>query len=381
MANNKAKPNYDHKANARLCNYVRRKYSNQLSHGALQIYLLAMPYLEERQSGFCKQVTTNYDKIAYAACKDYSGLKKPLLELQNVLCDIRIGKPIKGGKCATVIRRYTLSELQEQKLKSLIIDKSPVHAQELSAILESRTFVYGDNLECQPYWNISKTGRVSSNKPNVQGDSRHDRVKNLRCGLQNGRVLLDLDIEQAEPSIIQQALKYEFDTDPYDLLAKARGIDRNKAKPEINMLAYATSAVKIIKHWPPKPQELFGPYAEALDDYKARLWESGKPQGKQRRFVDTLGGSRIYADKGQRTHKGKMLNWHIQGTVADIINTASIEIIQREQAEGWKLLFPVHDSIYVVGKIQQQDELKQVIIEKAQSLNLDISATASVTAV
>jgi DNA polymerase I-like protein with 3'-5' exonuclease and polymerase domains len=103
------------------------------------------------------------------------------------------------------------------------------------------------------------------------------------------------------------------------------------------------------------------------------LWESGRPIGKQRRFADTLGGSRISADRGQRNHKGRVFNWRIQGTVADIINSASLEIIQREKTEGWMLLFPVHDSIYVVGKIQQSEELKQVIVRKAKDLGLDLS--------
>ena len=186
-------------------------------------------------------------------------------------------------------------------------------------------------------------------------------------------MLFDFDIKQAEPSIIQHVLKYKFNSDPYDLLANINGMDRQEAKSKINMLAYAKSAIKIVQHWPEKAQELFGPYAEALDKYKAKLWESGRPKGRQRRFIDTLGGSRVYADRGQRNHRGKILNWHIQGTVADIINTASIEIIQREQTEGWKLLFPVHDSIYVVGKIQLSAELKQVIVRKAKSLKLDLS--------
>ncbi len=365
------KGNYNYTANTRLCNYVRLKYRNQLSNGALQLYLFGMPYLEQKQSGFCLQVTANYDKIGQAACKDYSGLKKLLLELQDVLCEIQIGKPIKGGKKATIFRRLTLSELKEEKRKSKIIDKSPAHAKKLSEILESRTFVYGDTSECKPYWNIGKTGRVSSYKPNVQGDSKNDRIKNLRFGLQKGQVLFDLDIKQAEPSIIQQVLNYKFESDPYDLLAKVMGIDRQKAKSKMNMLAYANSAVDIIQYWPPKAQDLFGDYAEALDRYKVKLWESGKPRGKQRRFADTLGGSRIYADRGQRNHRGKVLNWRIQGTVADIINTASIEIIQKEQEKGWKLLFPVHDSIYVVGKNQQQ-EFKEIIVRNAKGLGLDL---------
>ncbi len=364
---------YNYLTNKKLSNYVRLKYQNQLSNGALQLYLLGMPYLEQKKSGFCHQFTANYDEIAKAACKDYSGLKRPLLELKGVLCKIQLGKPIKNGKKSTVIRRYTLSELKEEKRKSKIVDKDPVHAKELSAILESRPFVYGDNPECKPYWNIGKTGRVLSCRPNVQGNSKEDRVNKLRYGLQSGQVLFDFDIKQAEPSIIQHVLKYKFNSDPYDLLANINGMDRQEAKSKINMLAYAKSAIKIVQHWPEKAQELFGPYAEALDKYKAKLWESGRPKGRQRRFIDTLGGSRVYADRGQRNHRGKILNWHIQGTVADIINTASIEIIQREQTEGWKLLFPVHDSIYVVGKIQQSDELKQVIVRKAKSLKLDLS--------
>jgi hypothetical protein len=66
-------------------------------------------------------------------------------------------------------------------------------------------------------------------------------------GLQDGLRLFDLDIKQAEPSIIQQVLKYEFPSDPYEILAKIMGVDRNKAKPELNKLAYAPSATKIIK--------------------------------------------------------------------------------------------------------------------------------------
>ena len=370
--NGRSSKKYDYSANNKLNNYVRLKYWNQLSNGALQLYLFGMPYLEQKQSGFCQQVTANYDKIGQAACKDYSGIKKLLLELK-VLCEIQIGNPIKDGKKATIFRRLTLSELKEEKRKSKIIDKSPVSAKKLSEILESRTYVYGNEPECKPFWNISKTGRVLSCKPNVQGDSKDDRIKKLLHGLQNGQVLFDLDIKQAEPSIIQQVLKYKFDSDVYDLLANISGIDRQKAKSKINMLAYAASAVKIVRYWQKNAQELFMTYAEELDRYKAKLWESGKPKGKQRRFVETLGGSRICADKGERNHKGKILNWYIQGTIADITNAASIEIFQKEQTAGWKLLFPVHDSIYVVGKVQQSVELEQVIIRNAKSLNLDLS--------
>lgn len=115
---------YDFEANEKLCNFVRLHYRNRLSNGALQVYLLAMPYLEKRKSNFCQQVIANYDEIAQAACKDYSGLKERLNELQ-ILCDIQIGSPIKTQKKSTVFRRYALNELQAKRKKMLLIDEPP----------------------------------------------------------------------------------------------------------------------------------------------------------------------------------------------------------------------------------------------------------------
>lgn len=331
-----------------------------------------MPYLERKYAGLCKPVTANYEKIGAAACKDYSGLKKPLLELQNVLCNIKFSQPINGKKMATVFRRYTLKELQEKKLKAKIINTCPEHATKLSEILSNRSFIYGTNTECKPFWNIGKTGRILSSKPNVQGDSKGSRIQNLHMGLIGQQVLFDLNIKQAEPTIIQQVIGYKFDSDPYEKLAEIKNITRAEAKPEINRLAYSANAIKIINRWPLDTQEVFLPYAKKLERYKAKLWKLGKPQSKQRRFSDTLNGSRIFANKGERTHRGKILNWHIQETVADIINSACLEIIEKEKDTGWKLLFPVHDSIYVVGKNQQLEELKHIIEKKAVDLGLNL---------
>ncbi len=369
----KTKSKYDFEGNEKLCNYARLYYRNQLSNGAMQVYLLGMPYLERRKSGFCQPVIANYEQIGAATCKDYSGLKKPLLELQNVLCDIKFGQRINGKTQATVFRRYTLNELKEKKLKAKIINTSPTHAKELSEILSKRSFVYGKNTDCKPFWNIAKTGRILSRKPNVQGDRKEDRVENLRLGLKGEEVLFDLDIKQAEPSIIQQLIEYKFDFDPYEKLAEINKIKRAEAKPKINMLAYSADSLKIIRHWSLDTQKIFMPYATKLEEYKTKLWKKGKPQNGQRRFADTLGNSRIHANRGERTHKGKILNWHIQGTVADIINTACLEIIEKEKDMDWKLLFPVHDSMYIIGKNQQLTELKQILEKKTESIGLKLS--------
>jgi len=43
----------DYDAAAKLENYVRKRYRNQLSNGALSFYLCAMPYLERQGLGLC----------------------------------------------------------------------------------------------------------------------------------------------------------------------------------------------------------------------------------------------------------------------------------------------------------------------------------------
>ncbi len=67
------------------------------------------------------------------------------------------------------------------------------------------------------------------------------------------------------------------------------------------------------------------------------------------------------------------MNWHIQGTVADIINNAALDVIKKEPAEGWRLLFPEHDSIYVICRSSQIQKLRQIVIAKAKDLKLNLS--------
>lgn len=140
------------------------------------------------------------------------------------------------------------------------------------------------------------------------------------------------------------------------------------------MLAYASSAIRIVKHWPAKAQNVFMPYAEALDAYKDALWEKGKPRNKQRRFVHTLDGTKIVVDKSKQPHHGTILNWQIQGTVADITNGACLKILELEASKGWKLCFPVHDAVYVIGIPEQAVEINHIMEDEAQRLGLSLTA-------
>ena len=131
---------------------------------------------------------------------------------------------------------------------------------------------------------------------------------------------------------------------------------------------------KALSFWqcPPAEKE-FLPYAEALTAYKEKLWTIGKPRNKKRRYVHTLSGRKIEADRGKSAHRGQVLSWQIQGTVADILNAACLKIIGLESSKHWKLCFPVHDAAYVIGTPEQAAEIGAIMETEAKRLKQPLS--------
>jgi DNA polymerase I-like protein with 3'-5' exonuclease and polymerase domains len=67
------------------------------------------------------------------------------------------------------------------------------------------------------------------------------------------------------------------------------------------------------------------------------------------------------------------LSWQIQGTVADILNAACLKIIELETSKHWKLCFPEHDAVYVIGTPEQAAEIGQIMEAEAARLNLPLT--------
>lgn len=364
---------YDFEQAAKLEAYVRKRYRNQLNNGALSFYLCAFQPLERAGLGLCQPITATYPELAAAGFRSPSRIREVLDSLHGVLCEVLPGKPIKNGKEATRLRRYSLQELMNGEPKCKLINCTPAEAKALADILNSRTFVYDNAAACRPFWNVLKTGRVQSSRPNVQGDPETKRIENLCAGLQPGQVLIYADYKSAEPTIIQNVIGYRFDSDPYQLAADLLGIDRDSAKEKVNQLAYFPDSKAALSFWqcPPAEKE-FMPYAEALTAYKEKIWSIGAPHGKRRRFVNTLSGRKIEADRDARVHRGQVLSWQIQGTVADILTAACLKIIELEASKHWKLCFPVHDAIYAIGTPEQALEIGQIMEAEASRLKLPL---------
>ena len=121
------------------------------------------------------------------------------------------------------------------------------------------------------------------------------------------------------------------------------------------------------------------PYAKALDGFKDRLWEETKPPGRARRFITTPGGYRVYAETGGKHNRGAIFSWMVKGTIAEIINTASMNIIDGEEVEGdWRFCFPVHDAVYVIGKKKHAPVIASTIQEVAKKLGIGLKVKTEV---
>ncbi len=94
-----------------------------------------------------------------------------------------------------------------------------------------------------------------------------------------------------------------------------------------------------------------------------------------RRFVSTLAGRKIDAQRGDAPHRGRILSWQIQGTVADILNAVCLKIVGLEAETRWRLLLPVHDAVYVAGIPEDADKIRKLMEAEAKALRLPLKVT------
>lgn len=373
------KQSYDYAGAAKLRDFtLKMNFYNQLNNTAKHIYALGMPDMEREITGLCQLTTANYRKLAEYAHVSVPSIKKALIMLNGKLCDIDIGQSVKKEGIATRFKRYTIKELQDGKPYQKLKNERPLPALQLHEKMQDRSFVYNGKT-IKPMWSIGVTGRLSSSRPNVQGDSKGQRFEFLQKGLEKDEVLFYLDYCCAEPTVLQYEMDYQFKADPYEALAKTLGISRDEAKNKINGLHYNNvSPVKIVQSWSSEAQNVFMSYADALENLRESFWQGSKPEGKGRRRIETLCGSEIVAMRGNSPHRGQLLCWYAQGTIADILNQASIEIIEQEKSKGWQFLFPLHDGAYIIGKPEHEEELKAIFINIPKKHSLPLSVDCKI---
>jgi len=359
---------YDHHAADKLEDAVLKRYPS-LSHSARHV-ILGLRRMERKHSGFCKPLARNVSQFGREFGLSENTVSKALNELGELkLIEHEPGQAVLNG-AATQIRRCTLKEIETGVPEKHLRNHTPVTATEIIQRLKGRSINY-DGKDILPTYNPAKTGRIYMAQCRIQQESSEERTRKATMGLAKNEHLVELDIKQAEPTVIREVLRREklepknWPDDVYQLLASLRGVTRQDAKTDFLRLCYCPNTLATLHAMHLTPGTFIYELGQNLDKLKSRLWVRGKPSMKKRRHVYTLGRTLVEALKGDRTHKGDILSWLAQGTVADIINATILKILDDESTHGWRFLFQIYDSVYVACTEQGQSHILQDILEQA----------------
>jgi len=257
--------------------------------------------------------------------------------------------------------------------------------------------------------NIAATGRLSSTEPNLQNiPVRTDEGRRIRAafvpgpGFQN---LITADYSQIEMRIMAHLSEdaglidaFRSGEDLHTAVAvRAFGVPAAEVTPELRRrikamsygLAYGLSAFGLsgqLKIGVDEAREQMDAYFArfgGIRDYLRRAVDVARLEG----YTQTLYGRRRYlpdltSDHRQRRELAERaaLNAPIQGSAADIIKVAMINVKRRIDAEGIRsrLLLQVHDELLCEVAPDEQEALTTVLREEMAGafpleVNLDVS--------
>ena len=246
---------------------------------------------------------------------------------------------------------------------------------------------------------LTATGRLSSSKPNLQNiPIRTERGKEIRKAFipsRPGGLLVSADYSQIELRImahlscdIHLTGAFRNGQDVHAITAaKIFGITPEEVTPEQRRIAktanfgimYGISSFGLA-------QRLGIPRAEAkkiIEDYFANFpaissfIEDTLASARENGYVETLFGRRRYlpdinSNNGtvRSLAERTAINAPIQGTSADIIKLAMINVDRRPTEEGLqsRMVLQIHDELLFDAVPEELDRLKKIVIEEMESV-------------
>ncbi|WP_345345841.1 DNA polymerase I [Rhodococcus olei] len=257
---------------------------------------------------------------------------------------------------------------------------------------------------------VAATGRLSSTEPNLQNiPVRTDAGRQIRDGFVVGagyESLMTADYSQIEMRIMAHLSKDEglieaFNTgeDLHSFVgARAFGVPIEEVTPELRRrvkamsygLAYGLSAYGLAQQLKISTEEA----KEQMDAYFARFGgvrdylHEVVEQARKVGYTSTLFGRRRYlpdlnSDNRQRREVAERaaLNAPIQGTAADIIKAAMIDVQDALRASGLRsrMLLQVHDELVLEVAADEREAVEALVREKmAGAIELSVPLDVSV---
>jgi len=228
---------------------------------------------------------------------------------------------------------------------------------------------------------ITATGRLSSSNPNLQNIPQ-DLRKAFIPGKEDWAIIA-ADYSQIELRILahmsgdEELIKaFQEDKDVHQTTADALGITRSQAKTVNFGIIYGMSDFGLSKQLKIKRQqasEFITKYFAKYKGVKIFLDDLIK-QAREKGYVETLLGRRRpipdinSPNQGLRSFAERSaINMPIQGTAADLIKIAMVNISVKLKNQNAKLLLQVHDELVFECPKKDADTLKQLVKEKMES--------------
>ncbi len=256
---------------------------------------------------------------------------------------------------------------------------------------------------------VTATGRLSSTEPNLQNIPVRKKLgAQIRTMFvaSPGMTLVDADYSQIELRLLahisgDETMKNAFlSGEDFHTVTAATVFDlplsdvtaelRSRAKAVNFGIVYGISAFSLAQDigvWPNEAKAYMDSYLEkyhGVRDYMKNVVEKAKEEG----YVSTLYGRRRYLPELKSSNfnmrsfgERVALNMPIQGTAADIIKIAMINVHRRLKAEGLKarLILQVHDELIVECPESESERVKALLaqeMEHAAELSVPLVAEA-----
>lgn len=245
--------------------------------------------------------------------------------------------------------------------------------------------------------NVAATGRLSSTEPNLQNiPIRTDEGRLLRSVFvpKKGHILLDCDYSQIELRILaslsgdENMIQSFLDGKDIHKITAAQvnhipldevtSLQRSQAKAVNFGIIYGISDYGLsvdLNISRKEAKDYIEKYKAAYPDVEAYM-ESIVKEAKENGFVETFYGRRRLVPEltssnynirsfGERI----ALNTPIQGTAADIIKIAMIQVDQALREKGFqaRLVLQIHDELLVDCPIEESEEVSKLLVDIMES--------------
>ena len=256
---------------------------------------------------------------------------------------------------------------------------------------------------------VTATGRISSTEPNLQNiPVRRELGGEIRKMFvaPRGSVLVDADYSQIELRILahisgDETMKNAFlaGEDIHAVtasqvfgvpLSEVTPLQRSRAKAVNFGIVYGISAFSLAQDigvWPGEAKEYIDAYLEKYHGVREYM-ERVIAEARERGYVETLYGRRRPMPELKSPNRNTRAfgervarNMPIQGTAADIIKLAMVNVDRALRAEGLKarLILQVHDELIAECPEDEAERVKALLegeMENAAKLSIPLTAEA-----